>query len=125
MLWTRPFFADEKPPQEKAVFTAFESQFNIGSCTPAVQVVHFTGPQSWSEAYTTVIWPIIKAEGPVGINVLNFSRLVSRDLMGDKDKLEKVKEYILSLPKEYTFIWQNCKFFTCYCEISRANMHFF
>lgn len=109
MLWTRPVFDDDNLGQGKASLAAFESLLSIRSCTPTVKTAQFTGPQSWSEAYTAVIWPIVKAGGPVGINILNFSRLVSYDIMGNKEKVQNIKGYILGLPKEFTFIWQNCK----------------
>jgi hypothetical protein len=113
MLWIRPFVDAENLAQGKASLAAIESLLRLRSCTPTVNIAQFTGPKCWAEAYTAVIWPIVKAGGPIGTNILNFSRLVSYDIMSDQKKLQKVKEYILGLPGNFTLVWQNCKSFFC------------
>jgi hypothetical protein len=56
------------------------------------------------------MWPIISAGGKVGLNIADFSRLISNEMVKSPKKLKNMKECILNLLSGATFIWQNCEF---------------
>lgn len=64
------------------------------------------------------MWPIINAGGKVGLNIADFSRLISNEMIKSPQKLKRVKEYILNLPSGATFIWQNCEFLSGPSDLS-------
>jgi hypothetical protein len=54
-----------------------------------------------------VYWPAAEAGSIVGINIQDFSRIVSQELVDSKEGLQKIKDYLLNLPAATPFIWQN------------------
>ncbi|KAF2443731.1 hypothetical protein P171DRAFT_495595 [Karstenula rhodostoma CBS 690.94] len=43
----------------------------------------------------------------VGINIQDFSRIVTQELVDDAAGLQRIKEYLVDLPAGIPFIWQN------------------
>jgi hypothetical protein len=109
MLWIKANMKDPVSTHATSSFAEIEPIIRVGTCTAQVKTATFGGPTSWADAYKSEIWPIVKAGGPVGINTLDFSRLVSCDIMKNKEKLQEIKDYILALPDNFSFIWQNCE----------------
>jgi FAD/FMN-containing dehydrogenase len=67
----------------------------------------YTGSSSWNEAYQAVYWPAAEPGSIVGINIQDFSRIVSEDLVYSEAGLKTIKNYLLNLPGSIPFIWQN------------------
>jgi hypothetical protein len=76
-------------------------------CKSTIQGYQFTGSDSWNQAYQAVIWPIVREGSAVGINLADFSRLISYDMINKTAAMQQVKQYILDLPAKIPFIWQN------------------
>lgn len=51
--------------------------------------------------------PTVEPGSRVGVNLVDFSRLISYDNVTSSIQRDKVKQFILDLP--YPFIWQNCE----------------
>ncbi|KAI1817328.1 FAD-binding domain-containing protein [Poronia punctata] len=79
----------------------------VDGCTPALKASQFTGSASWNEAYQGVVWPVAQPASRVGVNLQDYSRLVSNDAINDEEQRQLIKDTILSLPAEIPFIWQN------------------
>ncbi|KAF2177939.1 FAD-binding domain-containing protein [Zopfia rhizophila CBS 207.26] len=80
---------------------------NVPGCQSGLRARQFTGKSSWNDAYQAVIWPIVRTGSRVGVNLADFSRLISYELINSEKRMKGAKEYILNLPHDVPFIWQN------------------
>ncbi|KAI1266333.1 FAD-binding domain-containing protein [Xylariaceae sp. FL1019] len=75
---------------------------NVTGCQAAFSAKGFS---SYNEAYQGLIWPTVQYAAPVGINLQEFSRIISYDKV--ENDLQSIKDYILNLPSSISIIWQN------------------
>ncbi|KAF2738272.1 FAD-binding domain-containing protein [Polyplosphaeria fusca] len=111
ILSLRPFTNDNIEDQNN-ILKLFDRIRVIKDCTSQVSTAQFRGDDSWNQAYNTVLFPVTKAGAPVGINIINLSRLVPYKMMentkGSSDlNLQRIKDYIFGLPLDVSFLWQN------------------
>jgi FAD/FMN-containing dehydrogenase len=88
-------------------FAAYKPLFSIDGCNSTLKANQYTGQSSWDDAYQAVYWPAAEPGSIVGINIQDFSRIVSQDLVDSKAGLESIKNYLIGLPPTIPFIWQN------------------
>jgi glycosidase len=79
----------------------------VPRCRSTLRAAHFSGPSSWNDAYQAVVWPTVRGGSRVSVNLADFSRLVSDDMMRSAASRARMAEYILALPPDVPFIWQN------------------
>jgi len=87
--------------------TEVRTVVGVEGCTPALEAAQFTGSTSWNDAYQKVVWPVAQSGSLVGVNLQDSSRLILNDAINDEEKRQLMKDFILELPAEVPFIWQN------------------
>ncbi|KAI0141762.1 FAD-binding domain-containing protein [Xylariaceae sp. FL1272] len=75
---------------------------NVDGCQAVFTAKQFA---SYNEGYQGLIWPAVESGAPVGINLQEFSRLISYDKF--ENDVQSIKDYILNLPSSIPIIWQN------------------
>jgi hypothetical protein len=96
-----------KPAAED--FAAYDALVAVEGCTSTLEANQFTGSASWDDAYHAKYWPAAEDGSIVGINIQDFSRIVSQELVDDEAGLQSIKDYLVGLPGGIPFIWQNCR----------------
>ncbi|KAJ4344564.1 uncharacterized protein N0V89_012308 [Didymosphaeria variabile] len=85
----------------------FKPVLASSSCKATNKTAQFTGRSSWNDAYKAFVLPIISQGGPVGINILNISRMIKPAMAEVGSQMKKLAKYIADLPPEVSFLWQN------------------
>ncbi|KAF2000341.1 FAD-binding domain-containing protein [Amniculicola lignicola CBS 123094] len=104
ILSVKPFTSAEQASNPNDTIEMFKPALAAPGCTPLVQANQIP---TWNDVYQRVLWPIIQGVGPVGVNIAILSRLISYDLIHDQERLARVKAFIVDLPPDAPFLWQN------------------
>jgi hypothetical protein len=103
--------ANENVTSAAEAFKAYDPLVKTEGCKSTLEANQFTGSKSWDDAYQAKYWPAAEDGSIVGINIQDFSRIVSQELVDSKEGLQIIKDYLVGLPASIPFIWQNC---TCF-----------
>jgi FAD/FMN-containing dehydrogenase len=107
LLSILPFSANETVESANETLAMVDSLNTVTGCQSTLKSAQFTGSSSWNDAYQTVIWPTVREGSRVGVNLADFSRLISYDMIESAASRQEMTDYIVNLPADIPFIWQN------------------
>ncbi|KAH7103259.1 FAD-binding domain-containing protein [Auriculariales sp. MPI-PUGE-AT-0066] len=84
----------------------YDRMSDLWSIPGATFQVSAKSHSSWNQAYKQTIAPIILTGAVVGINLLDFSRVVSNTTIMTEEGRKGITDYIVNLPGDIPFIYQ-------------------